>query len=477
MKQLLLLIFVMALISCSSKSKPTISYHLPTQVNSSLHRAIHPYLLKHPGKSGYVALSEGPDAFDARMMLVQKAEKSLDLQYYIWEADHSGKMLMKHVLDAAKRGVKVRLLLDNLNESKFQKLFNIMELKSEKIEVRLINPHLKYFNHRMHNKSFIVDNQIAIVGGRNIGDEYFQESDNLNYFDYDLLMVGPIVDEVSKEFDVYWNSERSFPVKEVYKQRISTRDLNEAEVKYRQLDEESWTKQMESKIHQAYWGKVNLVYDPPEKLRGKTGGDLSTKLRPDFEKAKHELILVSPYFIPGRRGMKSFKKLRKEGVRIVVLTNSEEATDVPSVYARYRNFRKDLLEMGVELYEIRGKRGSSSAKLHLGSSGSLGLHGKVMIADRELMFTGSMNLDPRSRDLNTEMGVMVRDPIFASRTSENLLKNMPPLSYQLVLKKNEIQWHELENGKTKIHKKEPGITQWKKTKAWFSSLLIPESIL
>ena len=474
---LILLFIAVILIGCSSKNKALPGYHLSAQTKSSLSQAIYPELIKHPGESGYVPLSTGPDAFEARLTLIQKAEKSLDLQYYIWEADHSGKILMKQVLLAAKRGVKVRLLLDNLNESKFQKIFNIMEMKSEQIQVRLINPHLKYFNHRMHNKAFIVDNQMAIVGGRNIGDEYFQESENLNYFDYDLLMMGPIVEKVSTEFDEYWNSERSFPIKDVYKENISQKDLNEASLKFSELDHEAWEAQMKTQIHKSHWGKVSLVYDHPDKLKGKKGGQLSSQLRPDFERTQQELILVSPYLIPGEKGMKSFAKLRKKGVRIVLITNSIDTTDVPSVYAKYRSYRKDLLKMGVELYEIRGNQKAQKSKLHLGSSGSLGLHGKVMIADREIMFTGSMNLDPRSRDLNSEMGVILRDKEFAAATAKTILENMSQFTYQLELKNKELRWLERKNGVTKTHKTEPGKTWWKNTKAWFSSLLIPESIL
>jgi putative cardiolipin synthase len=473
MKQLQLFIILLFISSCATKSKATHGYHLSSKTDSTLKQTVQPYLTKHPGKSGYIALSNGLDAFDARMALIQKAEKSLDLQYYIWEADHSGKLMMNSVIEAVKRGVKVRMLLDNLNESKFQKLFSVMENQSDLIQIRIINPHLKYFNHRMHNKSFIVDNQLAIVGGRNIGDEYFQESEHLNYFDYDLLMAGPIVDEVSKEFDVYWNSERSFPIKEIYGHTISKKDVEEVQSKKSELDKKSWSKKIESKISQSNWGKVTLVYDPPNKLKGEKDGHLNTQIRPDFVKTKKELILVSPYFIPSRQAMKSFKKLRKDGVRIVIITNSMDATDVPSVFASYRNFRKDLLKLGIELYEVRATRSAGSSKLHLGSSGSLGLHGKVMISDRELMFTGSMNLDPRSRDLNSEMGVMLHDPKFSASTAEMLLKNMPPLCYRLQLKGDDIQWLEDD----KVHKKEPGETWWKSTKAWFSSLLIPKSVL
>jgi putative cardiolipin synthase len=473
MKQLQLLFMLFILISCTTKSKSTPGYHFSSQTDSTLKRTVVPYLSKHPGKSGYIALSDGVDAFEARMTLIQKAERSLDLQYYIWKGDRSGQLMMKNLILAAKRGVRVRLLLDNLNESQFQKLFRMMEITVPNLEVRLINPRLEYFNHRMHNKSFTVDNHISIVGGRNIGDEYFQESHELNYFDYDLLMVGPIVEEVSKEFDVYWNSERSFPIKDVYQQTISESDLREAEKKMAAIGEDTWSQQVSAKIHHSHWGQASLVYDPPEKLMGKKDGHLSSQLRPNFETAKKELILVSPYFIPGRRGMKSFKQLRKDGVRIVIVTNSMQATDVPAVYARYRSFRKDLLKLGVELYEIRGSRGGASSKLRIGSSGSLGLHGKVMISDRELMFTGSMNLDPRSRDLNTEMGVVLHDKVFAASTAESLLKNMPPLAYKLELKGDNIQW--IEDGK--VYKEEPGKTWWKNTKAWFSSVLIPNSIL
>lgn len=422
-------------------------------------------------QTGQVPLSDGKEAFLARIALARKATSSLDLQYYIWNDDESGLQLLKTVLEAANRKVRVRLLLDSLNESKFKKAFAIID-RHPNVEIRLINPGMNFINHRMHNKSFIMDNEAAIVGGRNIGNEYFKASEEMNFGDFDVLVYGPQVRDVSTQFDLYWNSPHSIPASEVFQDEISKEDISETRKKYSTIDTTSIPEpEGPQKIYQGNW---EILYDLPSKLGGKKDKrNLVASLRPIMMNAKTELILISPYFIPGKKGLQNLKSLRKKGVKIVIVTNSLASNDVTSVFGGYRKYRKELIKQGIELFEMNSMPQNFSDVRKFGSSGATGLHGKVMIADRKHIFVGSMNLDPRSVELNTEMGLVFYNSVMAEDFSSALMESLPDIAYKLKLTGGNLRWVD----KNKTYKEEPHSTWWMRTKAWFSSLLIPESLL
>lgn len=427
-------------------------------------------------ESGYIALIDGKEAFTSRMYLARHAKRSLDLQYYIWHDDESGKNLLKTIMEAAERGVRVRLLLDNMNEAKFQRGFAILE-KHPNVEIRLVNPGFKNINRRMHNKSFIADNYAAIIGGRNIGNEYFKASDEMNFGDFDILIHGKKTMDVSTQFDLYWNHSTSVPISGVYKPELGKEVIKEANDFFAKIDSDR-VSSPDPFRNRTYHGKSLVVYDQPSKLEGKKGKtNLVASLSPILKSTKKELILISPYFIPGRDGMKTLEKLKQKGVDVIIVTNSLASNDVASVFGGYKKYRKNLLKRGVDLYEINAKPESYDDEKKFGSSGATGLHGKVLISDRKTIFVGSMNLDPRSKNLNSEMGIVLFDSPLAKDVAEALEQKLPEIAFRLKLTGGELRWVENVNGERHTYKSEPKTTFWLQTKAWFSSIFIPESLL
>lgn len=456
---------------------------MPGLNDSKLARLVDPLLKEHSGQSGFIPITTGEDALAARIDLIRASEHSLDLQYYIWKDDLTGLTMIDAVRKAAERGVRVRLLLDNLNENKLQKDFKLFSMRPG-IEVRVMNPSFKFINHRMHNKSFITDNKIAVVGGRNIGDEYFGGSKETNFTDFDIMLMGPVVNQISQEFDLYWNSDRSFPIEDVIQDEITKADRDKVQKRiekyYKELRKSaSYVKAInETELNlNAYWGNAVAMYDDPSKLTGKSKNNLFLKVRSVFKDVEQELILISPYFIPGKEGTKKLTNLRKKGVRIIVLTNSLASNDVSSVFGGYRRYREKLLENGIEIYEVKPEGTFLRKKDMFHTSSAMGLHGKVIISDRKRMFVGSMNLDSRSKNLNTEMGVILYNEILAELSADNLLKALPSISYKLILDNHQIEWLELKKEKIKTYVVDPKTTWWQRSKTWFFSLFIPEKFL
>jgi putative cardiolipin synthase len=486
-----LILFIILVSSCTTlhHKKRAESIHHIVQEDTKLHKRYESLLKSHPEQSGIVPLTSGEEAIISRIVSIRDAEKTLDLQYYIWKDDLAGKLLLKYIAKAADRGVHVRLLLDNFYESRFVTKLKIVDQHSN-IEVRMIDTNFRFLNHRMHNKALIADNQVAIIGGRNVGDEYFEVSEEANFRDFDVQLIGPVVEEVSKEFDQFWNCQRSFPITEIDRNPIEPRDLKKVTENSKAFEKEFPKSQYAKEFKESgfaekysdakelhpYWGSAHIVYDPPAKLVGKNQENITMKLRPGLIETERELILISPYFIPGKRGMKTLKELRRRNVRIIILTNSLLSTDAMPVYSGYRKYREDLLKLGVEIYEFRSLS-SPKKKSHFSSSGSIGLHGKVVIADRQKMFVGSMNLDPRSKNTNSEMGVVLNNTNIAKDSAEQFIKNLPEAAYRVELYKKKLRWIERTKSGDKIHYKEPGVTLWKNIKSGFSSLVMPEDLL
>lgn len=482
------------------------SKQIDVQSKTKLGQLIQERLKEHPGENALYPLVRGDEALIARLVSIRLAEKSLDLQYYIWHGDLSGRFLMSEVYKAAERGVRVRLLLDDLNQSKFQKELFLLD-KHPHIEVRMVNPfahrefqaldltRFRKINRRMHNKSFTVDNQLTIVGGRNIGDEYFDASGTFNMGDFDVWMAGPIVKKVSEQFDIYWNSEISFPIATLVNRNVDEEDekrlyesLNKAHEDavnspYAKAILNEYMKEDFSKVpRNVFWGKVSVFFDPPFKLvniDNKPAHYLGEQLRPNVEVLKKELILISPYFVPGKKGMKLLKGLQKRGIEITVLTNSLASSDVSSVFAGYKKYRKELIKSGIHLYELRPKQPEIiKKKRFFASSGSLtGLHTKAFIFDRKRVFIGSMNLDPRSSQLNTEMGVVTYDEVFAENMGKELLETLPEIAYEIKIEDGDIRWMKKDGSRIKELKKEPETSWWKRFKALLSGWFVPEELL
>lgn len=445
---------------------------------------------EHPGESGIHPLFDPLDAFAARYLLTQAAERTLDVQYYIWGNDLTGTLMLHALLEAADRGVRVRLLLDdNGVEGLDDQLVALAG--HERIEIRLFNPvalrwprwinylvDFRRINRRMHNKSFTADNRATIVGGRNIADEYFAASTGLLFADMDVLAVGEVVGEVSDDFDRYWNSESAWPVERLIgpaagdplnrlKREAARLRENERAVRYLDnFDNSTFIEQFLDGRLAMMWCRADLFSDDPRKILDKPGpkGALSDQLQETIGLPTERMYVVSPYFVPLRSGAKLFMQLAKSGVEVVVLTNSLEATDVAAVHSGYSRYRRRLLKAGVRIYEMQRLSGQERmrGKGPLGSSGS-SLHAKTFAVDDKRVFVGSFNFDPRSARLNTEMGLLIDSPELATQLDETFDVDVPELAYSVQLDGHGgLYWIERAESGTVRHKHEPHTSVWKR---------------
>ncbi|MDN3920365.1 phospholipase D family protein [Roseateles violae] len=442
------------------------SHALGDTGQTRLGRAIAPGIAAHPGQSGIHALAEPHDAFAARVLLAASADRSLDVQYYIWHRDQTGELLFEALWQAAERGVRVRLLLDDANTGGIDPTIAALDAHPN-IEVRLYNPFAQRslrllnfvsdfsrVNRRMHNKSFTADNQASIVGGRNIGNEYFGAGQQTEFADLDVLAVGAAVPAISRQFDDYWNSASAYPAASLLgSPGEGAAEGLRAEFAAARADPESTrylealrsTRLVQDLLGERLpleWTRAQLVYDDPAKTLAQTPQReelLLPALLATIGHPQTELDLVSPYFVPGKPGTESLVALAGRGVRLRILTNSLAASDVGAVHAGYAKWREPLLRAGVQLYEFKptqlngkkGDKGSSAAKDSHGSSAAL--HAKTFAVDRQRIFVGSFNFDPRSALLNTEMGLVIDSPGMAQRLSGLFDQELRRIAYTVRL--------------------------------------------
>jgi cardiolipin synthase C len=419
-----------------------------TQLGAALQRQ----LADAGGRSGFHLVESGLQALSLRAGLAELSQRSLDLQYYALHDDTTTTLLMARILRAAHRGVRVRLLIDDSDTA--GRDFDLATLAAHPlIDVRVFNPFswrdngvsrvVEFFsdasrlNRRMHNKLWIADNAAAIVGGRNLGDAYFEADEALNFSDLDLLAVGPVVRELSGGFDAFWNSKVSVPIEAFVSEAPTTQALATFEAGllarlqgFRDTDYARALREIRL-ARQLIAGQVPLVaadavalQDSPAKALGgdapaPPGSNLTDQLRPRVEAAAREVILISPYFIPSERGIAVLSSLARRGVRVRVLTNSLASTDVPAVHAAYAAHRPGLLAAGVELHEMRPEASAGLRALwRAGSSSGASLHAKALLIDRRHAVIGSMNLDPRSRLHNTEVAVLLDSATLGARLGD-----------------------------------------------------------
>lgn len=444
-------------------------------------------------KSGVILLGDGVDAFAARVALAQGAERTIDAQYYMLHADLTGALFTQQLIEAADRGVKVRLLIDDMDlENRDESLSALSHHPN--IELRIFNPfsrktlrlwqylsRLGKVTRRMHNKSFTVDNQVTVVGGRNIGNEYFDANPELAFGDLDMLAVGPVVRDVSKSFDEYWNSPLAYPVDVLRPDLAGTKNLELSRKKLKTYLEEDTVKnyvkllgenelipRVKSGKEKFEWGPAEVLADNPEKLESyKTTEEYSMapSLSPFFKDLQKELLIFSPYFVPGREGTKGLCELSQRGVRVRIFTNSLASTDVGIVHSGYVKYRRALLRAGVELYEVNKKIDRTTRREKKGDIGGAkaSLHAKSFVLDRKKVFVGSLNLDPRSIRENTEVGIMLTSENFAERMAAGFDEVVNKAAFRLELKKDEqgleyIIWHGMEAGKERTWSHEPHTT-------------------
>jgi len=480
--------------------------------DTRLARALHDEMDAHPGQSGFLLLTSGVDAFVARALLTQSAERSIDAQYYLYHDDLTSRLFTDQLLKAADRGVRVRLLVDDivLEDSDFAAA--VME-SHPNIEVRIFNPfsrnssriiqlvtRLGSVTRRMHNKSFTVDNQTTILGGRNIGNSYFEADPDLDFHDLDVMGVGPVAKEVSVSFDRYWNNQLAYPASVLNGKPCTTEEMKQKrqllkEFVAQQADSANLIALQESKLAhnirhgrvRYHWGEAEVLYDEPEKLVqdfSKTEFHLTSKIEPYFEGVQKELIIFSPYFVPGKQVAAFLRRLSERGVRVRILTNSLASTDVSIVHAGYAKYRKGLLRAGIELYEMNQKTTKEDRKRKRGKFGSskASLHAKAFIFDRKQVFIGSLNLDHRAILHNTEIGVVLASREIANRVGDWFDRNIEQKTFRLELRTDkdgyeQILWHGIENGEPRIFEVDPYTGFWRRFGIGFMRLLPIESQL
>jgi putative cardiolipin synthase len=478
--------------------------HVPRQTAlpppaSEFANLVHALLAAHPGLTGFRLLDSGLDAFVARIVMIERAQSSIDLQYYLFHDDMVGKLIADKLMAAADRGVRVRVLIDDWGMAGRDDGLLALSLHPH-LSIRLFNPFASRrqrvgeiisdfgrITRRMHNKSLTVDGLASIVGGRNIGNEYFDADPEVAFGDMDALMIGPIVSDVAHSFDAYWNSDVSYPIELIHHRRPNKRALDRyrktlASFAHAARNSAYAERAMHSELADDLrrgdmhwqWGRASLIADDPRKVM-LDYEDHSTHLLPQLvpvvDALQQELLIFSPYFIPGEQGVAFFRALHERGIRITVVTNSLASTDVGIVHAGYAKYRKPLLAAGVTLYEVRAH---SKSRLHLLSGASrASLHAKTFVFDRRTVFIGSLNLDPRSAHINTEIGVLIQSPVAAAAMAVQVSDHISDAAYRVTLEDGELLWEA--EGQRFTH--EPDASWLRRLGLWLLSPFLIESQL
>ena len=500
------LITVMAITSCASVPldyPKTASLALTDTEYTSLAKSFSNWRAADPDRNGFYPLTKGMDAFGARLKLMDAAELSIDAQYFLMKPDAAGLVFSGKLMEAADRGVRVRFLLDDIFTTVDDRALIVLN-KHPNVELRIFNPisrkglyyfnylgHFRIANRRMHNKSFTVDNQAAIVGGRNIAEEYFQLQTKEEFIDFDMLSAGPIVKDISASFDTYWNHKLAIPMEALsyeydddaldeIRSRIKKAMQESGENVYAQAINTELMRDFYNGSLEPYFADAKVIIDDPQKLLEKISQDqkiVATAIAEALSKAKKEIIIITPYFIPGKNGVEFIKAITAKGVRIVLVTNSLATNNHTSVHSAYSSYRKPVLQAGVDLWEARANAAGLTLDDGTTKFEQLTLHTKGILIDRRYTFVGSLNLDPRSIDIDTEMGVMIDSEDLANMLAERLLQRIPEMAYKLELDdKNKITWHATIDGQQVVETKEPLTTVWRRFLAWLLKIM-PEKQL
>lgn len=447
----------------------------------------------HPDLSGYHPIVTGANAFASRSILTSMATRNIDAQYYIWHDDQAGQLMLKDLWDAAERGVIVRLLLDDFNNSaKFDQ--HLLRFASHpNIAVRIINPlmyrkfqtlnfvtGLPRINRRMHNKSMTFDKQITIIGGRNIGDEYLSNDKNSQFADLDVLLIGKVVADIDNSFASYWSAPISFDI-----QTLATLDKGETtdflegldklradeknnsksslDVYKTAIEDSSIDSDLINKRVPFRWTDMQFLSDDVGKLTKTVPANtnLVHQLRTLLGSPTKRLTIISSYFVPTKDGVNTLVELAEAGIDIKILTNSFDATDVTAVHSGYSQWRPSLLRAGVKIYELKSTASEEKRENKLWkarSQSSTSLHAKTFAVDDYQVFIGSYNVDPRSANINTEMGVIINDEELAKQLHSALSDELLGQAYEVKLLENgSLQWHTVEAGEKVVYDSEPRV--------------------
>jgi len=450
-----------------------------------------------PNLSGIRLLTSGEEAFDSWVALADRAERTLDIQYYIIHQDESSRRLLRHVRAAAERGVRVRLLVDDLNTAGEDRRFMHLEQHAN-IDVRVFNPFpggrsatwsriltsisdIPRINHRMHNKLFVADNALAITGGRNIGDEYFTRDKRSNFIDLDVVAAGPIVPQLSASFDAFWNSKYSYPISSLASP-VPAEAPPPPLAESVSAEEGNWlARELDAHELQLTWAAATVLADRTGKIASEGAPDdvtMAKNIAALMRSAQQEVIVISAYFVPGKAGLALMQELTERGVHIRILTNSLASTDSPLVHNGYARYRVALLKLGVELSEVRPKLGQKRSRFHPFRSSHASLHAKALVIDQKTVFIGSMNMDRRSARLNSELGLVIRSPEIARQVTNLLDDISADGSYRLSLDRHDrIVWSSGEPGDERIWHKDPETTFMQRFTLDLLAPFAPEELL
>jgi putative cardiolipin synthase len=500
---LLVLLLLLQLGACA-----TVSYDYPVEASHAIDPAaptrlaevVDGWQVEHPGSSGFYPLVDGMSALGARIRLIEAAEESIDAQYFLMKGDTAGQVFAGALLDAADRGVRVRFLLDDVFTTVKDEELDLLDAHPN-IEVRLHNPvarggivafnflaDFKRANRRMHNKSFTVDNQVTIVGGRNIADEYFELRPEGEFLDLDVIGFGPVAWEVSAQFDQYWNHHRSVPIAAL-SSKFSEEELNEVRHEiieeyatvggsvYEEARTTELIKDLVSDRRHLYPADAEVITDDPDKLVNPIAREqqvLVTRLHQVVSSAQDEVIVLTPYLVPGDPGVAFWGSLAERGVRVVIVTNSLASNNHTAVHSGYAKYRKPLLEAGIELYEVRADAVTPGAGVQ---AESLTLHTKALVIDRSRTFIGSLNLDPRSIEINSEMGLLIDSADLGTVLASRIDERLPEMAYRLGRDdRGRLEWRSTNDGVDVVETSEPLASGGKRLMA-FLLKIVPDSQL
>ncbi len=451
-----------------------------------------------PNLSGIRLLSSGDEALASLIALADRAQRTLDIQYYIIHQDESAALLLRHVRQAADRGVRVRLLVDDLNTAGEDRRF--MHLGEHvNVQVRVFNPfpggrfalwsrilasvsEIPRINHRMHNKLFVADNAIAITGGRNVGDQYFTRDSNSNFIDLDVVAAGPIVPQLSASFDAFWNSKFAYPIASLASP-VQAEGAHAAHADIPMAGDADWlAHELDADDLQLTWVPATVLADRPAKIASDAAPDeevtIANNIKALMRSAQREVIVISPYFVPGNEGVALMRELEGRGVHIRVLTNSLASTDSPVVDNGYARYRVALLKLGVELSEVRPKLGQKRPRFHPFRSSNASLHAKALVIDQKTVFIGSLNMDARSARFNSELGLVMRSSEIAHQVTSLLDDISADGSYRLALDRDgRITWSSGEPGAERIWHADPETTLMQRLWLKIFAPFAPEELL
>ena len=447
----------------------------------------------HPDLSGYHPIVTGANAFASRSILTDMATRNIDAQYYIWHDDQAGQLLLKDLWEAAERGVIVRLLIDDFNSSAALDQQLLRFSSHPNTAVRIVNPlmHRKFqalnfvtglprINRRMHNKSMTFDKQITIIGGRNIGNEYLSNDQNSQFADLDVLLIGKVVADIDNSFGSYWSAPISYDIETLVTldedgptdfieglDQLGTNEKSDNQsslsVYKSAIADSSIDTDLLNKRIPFRWTDMQFLSDDVGKLTKSVPADtnLVQQLRTLLGRPDKELTIISSYFVPTKDGVDTLVELADSGIDIKILTNSFDATDVTAVHSGYSQWRPKLLKSGIKIYELKSTASEEDRENKLWkarSQSSTSLHAKTFAIDDHQVFIGSYNVDPRSANINTEMGVIINDDELARQLHEALSDDLLSQAYEVKLTDdNHLQWHTMENGEKKVYEAEPRV--------------------